>query len=142
LPGSNEIMFDQYRKTAVNTASPLELVVMLYDGALRFVEAGKAAMARKDIEAQNSNIQKAQKIVTELTSCLDMQRGGEIATNLFSIYNFVHAQLVDANIHDRPELLDSVKSLLTELREAWITIKDQVPAGASAPERPNVELTG
>jgi flagellar protein FliS len=141
LPGSYDAV-DQYRKTAVNTASPLELVVMLYDGAIRFIDAGKIAMAKKDLEAQNTNLQKAQKVINELITCLDMQRGGEIATNLFSIYNFVNNQLIEANINDREDLLDGAKSLLINLREAWITIKDQLPASPSIGEKPRLELAG
>ncbi|MEI6512242.1 MAG: flagellar export chaperone FliS [bacterium] len=141
MPGSYDAV-DQYRKTAVNTASPLELVVMLYDGAIRFIDAGKIAMAKKDLEAQNTNLQKAQKVINELITCLDMQRGGEIATNLFSIYNFVNNQLIEANINDREDLLDGAKSLLINLREAWITIKDQLPASPSIGEKPRLELAG
>lgn len=141
MPGSYDAV-DQYRKTAVNTASPLELVVMLYDGAIRFIDAGKIAMAKKDLENQNTNLQKAQKVINELITCLDMQRGGEIATNLFSIYNFVNNQLIEANINDREDLLDGAKSLLINLREAWITIKDQLPASPSIGEKPRLELAG
>ena len=141
MPGSYDAV-NQYRKTAVNTASPLELVVMLYDGAIRFIDAGKIAMAKKDLENQNTNLQKAQKVINELITCLDMQRGGEIATNLFSIYNFVNNQLIEANINDREDLLDGAKSLLINLREAWITIKDQLPASPSIGEKPRLELAG
>jgi flagellar protein FliS len=115
---------------------------MLYDGAIRFIDAGKIAMAKKDLENQNTNLQKAQKVINELITCLDMQRGGEIATNLFSIYNFVNNQLIEANINDREDLLDGAKSLLINLREAWITIKDQLPASPSIGEKPRLELAG
>ena len=69
----------EYQKNAVNGASPIQLVVMLYDGALKFMEAGKKAMAEGDRDKQNQNLQKAQKIVMELMSCLDMEEGKEIA---------------------------------------------------------------
>ena len=72
---------DEYRKNAVNGASPLQLVIMLYDGAIRFCELGRAAMASGDRFAQNTNLVKAQRILTELTSCLDMKQGGEVAKN-------------------------------------------------------------
>src|SRR4051794_38624400 len=86
----------EYQKGAVNGASPLQLVVMLYDGALRFMEAGKFAMASKDLDKQNHNLKKAQSIISELMACLDMNQGGEVATNLMSLYNYTILQLVEA----------------------------------------------
>jgi flagellar protein FliS len=71
-----------YRKNAVMGASPVQLVVMLYDGALRFMEEGKRAMAANDLETQNNKFQRAQRIVMELISTLNIQKGGEIARNL------------------------------------------------------------
>src|SRR5438874_1610746 len=78
----------EYQKGAVNGASPVQLVIMLYDGALRFMEAGRHAMIAKDVEKQNASLQKAQKIVMELMSCLDMQNGAEIARNLLALYTY------------------------------------------------------
>lgn len=116
---------DAYRKTAVNTASPLQLVLMLYDGALRFMEAGLHAMERKDVFAQNDQLQRAQKILMELMACLDMERGGDIAQNLFAIYGFAHNELVVANVEDQPEKVRGVMKLMSDLRTSWIEIERQ-----------------
>lgn len=116
---------DEYRKNAVNGASPLQLVIMLYDGALRFIEAGKRAMLTGDLYSQNQNLQKAQRIVTELTSCLDMEKGGEVAQNLLALYTFVFNQLVEANVEDQIDALEPCLSVLSGLRESWAELEAQ-----------------
>jgi flagellar secretion chaperone FliS len=114
---------NEYRKGAVTGASPLKLVVMLYDGALRFMEAGKHAMAAKNLEKQNAELQKAQRIVTELMACLDMEHGGEIAQNLFALYSYVLNELVQANINDEPEGVDRAIAVMSELRMSWVELE-------------------
>jgi flagellar protein FliS len=123
LPYAKQV--EAYRKTAVGTASPLLLVVMLYDGALRFLEAALAAMERRDVYAQNDQIQRAQRILIELMSCLDMDRGGEIAQNLFALYGFAHNELVLANLHDDPDRVRGVTKLISGLRESWSELEAQ-----------------
>jgi flagellar protein FliS len=114
---------DQYRKSAVSAASPLQLVVMLYDGALRFMEAGKHAMLKRDVYVQNENITKAQRIVSELLSTLDLDQGGAVAKNLLSIYTYVYDRLVEANIEDKPEIIDECVAIMSDLRESWVELE-------------------
>lgn len=113
----------EYQKGAVVGASPLQLVIMLYDGALRFMEAGKHAMLEKNLERQNHNLQKAQKIVRELTSCLDLKEGGEIAKNLLSLYVYVNNELVTANVEDSKEPIDRCIRVFSDLRESWVELE-------------------
>jgi flagellar protein FliS len=113
---------NEYRKGAVNGASPLKLVIMLYDGALRFMESGKQAMVQSNLEKQNAELQKAQRIVTELMACLDMEKGGEIARNLFALYSYVLNELVQANISDQPEAIERCIVVMSELRESWVEL--------------------
>lgn len=120
---ANGRFLNEYRKGAVNGASPLKLVIMLYDGALKFMEAGKQAMGRKDLEKQNAELQKAQRIVTELMACLDMEKGGEIARNLFALYSYVLNELVEANVKDQPEPIDRCILVMSELRESWVELE-------------------
>lgn len=112
-----------YRQNAINGASPIQLVIMLYDGALRFMDEGKSAMAIKDHETKNFKLQRAQKIVMELISTLDIRNGGEIATNLLSLYTFTINELVDGNIHDNPERIDNAVKTMTELRDSWVELE-------------------
>ena len=121
---------DQYRKSSIGAASPLQLVVMLYDGALRFMEAGKHAMASGDTYAQNDNLTKAERIVTELLSTLDMTQGGQVAENLFSLYTYVYDSLVEANIEDKPEKIDECAQIFSDLRESWVELERKLREGA------------
>lgn len=118
----------EYRKNAVLGASPAQLVVMLYDGALRFIEQGRAGMRAKDLMRQNDSLQRAQKIVAELSATLDRENGGEIATNLAALYDFVLNRLFEANIKDIERPLDEASATLRELRDAWAQIAAASPA--------------
>jgi len=113
----------EYRKGAVNGASPLQLIIMLYDGALKHMEAGKHAIESNDLAKQNQNLQKAQRIVMELMSCLDMKQGGEVAKNLLALYTYVLNQLVEANISDKAEPIERSIQVFSDLRESWVEIE-------------------
>lgn len=133
----------EYRKTAVNSASPIQLIVMLYDGALRFIDQGREAMRRGDTYEQNTCLQKAQKIVAELLSCLDLAKGGEIAQNLFALYTYCYNNLVEANVEDRTEPLDQAAKVLESLRESWVELEFQhrnVPVASEEPDDQDFKL--
>ena len=89
------------------------------------MEAGKDAVAKHDYNAQNRCLQQAQNIVTELMCCLDMEKGGEISANLFSLYSFVLQQLIDANVKDLIEPIDVSLTILQNLRSSWQAIEEQ-----------------
>lgn len=120
---------DQYKRTATQTASPLQLVIMLYDGALRFIAAAELAMTNGDRFGQNENIQRAQRIVSELTASLDLEKGAEVASNLFNLYSYCYDQLVQANILDDPTKLKQAVMVLEPLRESWRELDAQVRQG-------------
>lgn len=117
---------DEYKKIAVNSASPLKLVIMLYDGAIRFMENGRDAVLKKDINRQNESLQRAQRIILELMSTLDMEAGSEIAENLMSLYSFSLQQLIQANIHDQTEPIDSAAKIFSDLRDSWIALEEKL----------------
>lgn len=125
--------YERYLETAVETASPARLIVMLYDGALRFIHEAAYAMRQRDYETQNAKLLRAQKILAELISSLDFDKGGEIAENLFRLYTYMYNQLVEANINDSLENLEHVTNLLSELREAWDAIATESEAQVSMP---------
>jgi flagellar protein FliS len=108
---------------------------MLYDGTLKFLEQAKRAMAAHNLEQQNQSIQRAQKIILELLSCLDMDKGGDIAKNLFGLYSYALSELVEANMKDDPEGIERAMTVFSELRKSW----DQLESGRrhSALELPN-----
>jgi flagellar protein FliS len=113
----------EYRKGAVNGASPVQLIIMLYDGALRNMEAGKHAIKEKDLQRQNLYLQKAQKIVMELMSCLDMKAGEDVAKNLLALYTYVLNQLIQANVHDDVVPVDRSMKVFSDLRESWVQVE-------------------
>jgi flagellar secretion chaperone FliS len=108
-----------YRQTQAQTAAPGELIVMLYRGATRFVASAIEAIEANNVQAAHTYLLKAQAIVTELFDSLDLERGGEVAKNLMSIYDFMNRRLVDANLRKDAEPAREVERLLRELLPAW-----------------------
>ena len=111
-----------YEETAVTTQNKGRLIVLLYDGAIKYLKQANRAMQIGDIEAKGLYITKAQSIISELNSVLDMQAGGEITKNLRSLYNFISRQLSQANINRDERVIDEVITILEELNSAWRTI--------------------
>lgn len=117
--------YNAYRKASVTTASQGELIVLLYEGAVkrltqasaRFDEKGKIPVA--EIEAFSADVLKAQEIITELQVSLDMEKGGEIATNLMALYMYFNEQLMAANISKSREQIEFVLHNMKELTESW-----------------------
>ncbi len=112
----------RYQRAQVESASPIGLIVLLYDGAIRFCSLAGGAMRARNIEAQNTNLIKAQRIVGELLGSLNRTGGGEVAVNLSRIYTHLFEQLVRANLYDNTESLDHVIMVLTEMRASWAEI--------------------
>lgn len=128
----------QYRKTQIDTASPEDLVLMLYDGALRFLGHALDAFGRDDHEQVNNNLVRVQAIIGELLATLDHDRGGEIAKNLARLYLFFLDRLADANVRKDPAPAQAVKPLLEDLRNTWVeAMKKHVQSGPnSGPGKP------
>ena len=107
-----------YKESSIMTAPPERLVVMLYDGAHRFLAQGAAAMSQGDIAHSNDRLQRAEAIISELNSTLDMS-AGDIAERLRAIYVFCRRQLGEARFERNPAKIETVSRLLGELRESW-----------------------
>lgn len=119
----------KYRQTQAETASPTQLVVMLYDGAIRFLCQAREKMGASDLEARHTLLLKSQKIIAELMSSLDMKQGGEVAANLQRLYGFMLQQLVEANLRDDPKPIEQVLTMLRELRASWAEVDRQQRQG-------------
>lgn len=119
--------YAQYRQTAIETATPTRLVVMLYDGAIRFLSAALPEMKARRYDAQSRLIGRAQAIVAHLQSTLNFD-AGEVAEYLQTCYVALYDALTDANIHDKPESVEEAIEVLRELREAWIEVDRQCQA--------------
>jgi flagellar protein FliS len=92
---------------------------MLYDGAIQFLNKALKAMKEKDIQESHNNNVAAQNIIAEFMNTLDMDIGGDTARNLYSLYEYLHYRLVQANIHKDPSAIEEVLHHLKELKATW-----------------------
>ena len=111
--------YRQYQKTAVTTASREKILLMLYEGAIRFVRQTRSAMEENKIAEKGKYISKATAILSELMATLDFKVGGELATDLESLYVFMIDKLIEGNIENNPQCLSQVEDLLNTLYVAW-----------------------
>lgn len=110
---------EAYRRTEAQSRSPIELVLMLYDGALRFVGEAQAAATRNDIAARSEAVSRALDIISELQNTLDVKTGGDLALELDRLYSYINTRLLDVSLKKEPAALEEVHKLLTTLREGW-----------------------
>ena len=111
-----------YQENAVGTQTRGRLVVLLYDGAIKFLEQAKAELAAGNYAAKGVFINKALAILNELDACLDMENGGDIAVNLRRLYQFMIRHLGEANVHRDPQRIQDVIDCLKDLNEGWKAI--------------------
>ena len=111
-----------YQDSTISTQSKGRLIVMLYEGAIRFMKLAIVEMEKKNYEAKGRYINKALDIINELNVVLDMDAGGEIAGNLRQLYNFMNNRLTQANIKSDPELVRDIIKLMEELNSGWKAI--------------------
>ena len=110
---------NQYKNSQILNASPEQILIMLYDGAIRFCREAQVALKENDLRRQADKISRAMAIVTEFSNTLDREVGGEIAENLDALYAFMNRELVRANLEKDPAALQSVEGLLSDLRGTW-----------------------
>jgi len=122
------VAMQQYRQNhiqgGVETASPHRLVQMLMEGALEKILTAKMYMENKDIAKKGETISWAISIIDGLRSCLNTQDGGDIAQELFALYNYMEARLLEANIKNDQAMLDEVGLLLNQVKSGW----DNIPS--------------
>jgi flagellar protein FliS len=107
-----------YKNQQIMTASPEELTLMLYNGAIRFTVESMQALDRGNLEKANAANQRAQDIVREFMCTLDMQY--EISQNYYKLYDYIEYRLMQGNIKKDKSQLEEAKNLLTELRDTWM----------------------
>jgi flagellar protein FliS len=121
---------NSYRQTQVQSRTPLELVVMLYDGALQSLWTARGAIERRDIPARRDALSRAMAIISELQSTLNLEQGGSVAATLDQLYSYATRRLLEATMKNDVAPVDEVRRLLETLRDAWRTIA--VPVGGAA----------
>lgn len=109
--------YQTYQKNAVTTAAPGELTLMLYNGCLKFIHMAKVGMENNKIEEKNTNIQKAQNIVSELMVTLNMELA--ISQNMMTLYDYMNHRLMEANIKNDVDILTEVEEMMKEFRDTW-----------------------
>ena len=106
-----------YKNNSIQTASPAELTLMLYDGAIKFCNIALGALENNDIQKANTNIIKAEKIITEFRATLDFKY--PVAKDFELVYDYIYRRLIDANIHKDAEVLTEALSYIREMRDTW-----------------------
>lgn len=106
-----------YKQNSVTTASPGELTLMLYNGCLKFLTKAKKAIEEQNIQEKNTNLQKAQSIIQELMSTLNMDY--DISKQMLPLYEYMNRRLMEANVKNDTVIIDEVIGLTTEFRDTW-----------------------
>ncbi len=125
-----------YRANAITTASPGQLVLMMYDGVLKALAIAQEAFKQPEtdlrrIETINQQLLKAQAIIAELQGTLNMAAGGDFAKTMYRLYDYHNRRLLEANIRKRVEPVIEVERLIQELRDAWAQMLTQQGSAAS-----------
>lgn len=109
----------QYQKSSIETASREQILIMLYDGAIQFLNKAKVAMQNKDYEAIHNNLIGAQNIIQEFINSMDREVAPQLAENLISLYEYFLRRLVQANMKRQMEPIDEVLKYLKSLKATW-----------------------
>lgn len=135
-----------YKKASVNTMDQNKLIVMLYDGAIKNITFAIEQMRLGNVEKTHNHLVKSKNIIAELMASLNMEKGGDIAKNLRSLYSYMFGQLIESNMRKDPNPALLVRKMLMDLREAWVSIgkkgtgtqpAEAAPKPVAAPQQPS-----
>jgi len=110
---------NQYQKTQVTTVDSGKVVVLLYEGTIKFLRKSQEGIVEKDIEKRHNNLMRALDIIDELNNSLNFSQGGEIARSLNALYLFMRGHLTEANINNNSHMIEEVLNMLSSLKGAW-----------------------
>ena len=116
---------NNYLANQVNSASPEQLMLMLYDGAVRFAALAVKAIEENTPDKRSLYINKTYAILSEFAATLDHSQDAQLAENLDALYNYMQQQLMKANLHNDPEPVLEVKNMLADLRQTWAQAIEQ-----------------
>lgn len=120
-----------YKSNEISTAGKLKLVIMMYDGVIRYLKECKNKIKKGDIAGRGLYISKAQSIIDELQESLNTQDGGDVAKNLGSLYKYIVANLTKANINgNATPIIDESINILENLRQSWQEVMANPPKGS------------
>jgi flagellar secretion chaperone FliS len=121
-----------YLRTKVFTATPEQLQLMLYDGAIRYGEQARVALQDKKFDQSFDLLSRTQKIITEMTASLKHDLAPELCGKLASLYNFVYRKLIEANVEHTLQPLDEALTILRYQRQTWVMLLDQLGKSKAA----------
>jgi flagellar protein FliS len=143
MQNSRKNPWQSYSKVATQTATPEQLVLMLYDGTVRFLERALAGFQLEDLiehhQAINNNILRAQAIIQELDSTLNMEKGGEISANFRRLYDYMNRRLHEANVKKDKAPVEEILMRVRVLRDSWAEMMQKRPAGNADASPLNLE---
>ena len=134
----NQAAYQQYKQVQVKTANRGKLLVMLYQGCIKFLRLAKKSIEEEDIENANNYIIRSQDIIRELMNTLDREKGGELADNIYNLYDFLNRQLIEANVNKDIDKISVVEEMMLELLESW----EQIVSGNGDEEEPQLNVKG
>ncbi|MFH2131336.1 MAG: flagellar export chaperone FliS [bacterium] len=114
-----------YKKAAVTTKDQGTLILMLYDGTIRYLKIASNKIRKKDLEGAHNAISKAKAIISELMTSLNTEDSGRVGSSLKSLYVYMFNRLIDANIQKNASYIDEVCELMSELRDGWLAVVNQ-----------------
>ncbi|MCU0825671.1 MAG: flagellar export chaperone FliS [Leptospira sp.] len=137
--------YNEYKANEISTVSQVKLIVMLFDGAIRFLGVAKDNMTPRKYDLVNRNIIKTQDIITELLLSLNMEEGKEVANNLLSLYIYLKKRLLEANMKKDNSIIEECIKILTELKTSWEELDKKEGAAPEKPQTPRatgISITG
>ena len=114
-----------YKKAAVTTKDQGTLILMLYDGTIRYLKTAVNKINKEDLEGAHNAISKAKAIISELMTSLNMEQSGRMGASLKSLYVYMFNRLIDANIQKKATYIEEVCDLMSELRDGWRAVVNQ-----------------
>jgi flagellar protein FliS len=130
----NQAFAQQYLEIAVRTANPMQLIVILYDAAICSLQEARAHIERKDIEGRSRSVNKCISIISELQSSLNLNSGGDIASSLNRLYDYMKQRIFTASMQQSSQPLQEIESLMENLQSAWRTLAEQIREGTEISE--------
>lgn len=120
---SNAALLNKYQSESIMTASPIDLIIMLYEGLIKQVKLADMFLEQRDYERVNQHLSKAQDIVSELINSLDLRYS--LSTDLMRLYDFLLQELLEINLHKERERIPAILDIVGNLRSAWVEIRNK-----------------
>ena len=139
--GSNAPLANRYREVAIKTANPIQLIVILYDGAIQSLQEAREHIKGKDIANRSRCLNRSVAIISELQASLNFNVGGDIAGSLDRLYTYMKRRIFEASVEQTVEPINQILGLLENLRAAWGEVAGQAnSAGLAAASAPRPEV--